>query len=132
MRTEMLSFSQRRTMLDQHGNIIAHLRHKKMNLVPTIYIGTPANEKKVVLKSSGLLNDDCNASITIDGEKVGKVEGDSRAEKFSIRIDGEEIATIRRKRKGACAGRCRFLQHQRKSTGTIRGSCLRFTYHRCD
>jgi len=102
MRSEMLSISQRRTMLDAHGNVIAQLRHKKMGIVPTIYIGTPLNENKVVLKSSGLLKaSSYNASISIDGEKVGKVEGDYRAEKFSIQIDGEEIATLRRKRNAA-------------------------------
>lgn len=106
MRSEMLSLSQRRTMVDAHGTVIAQLRHKKMDFVPTIYIGTPKNEKKVVLKSSGLLSgSSCNASISIDGEKVGKVEGDYRAENFSIQIDGHEIATLRRKRNTAHYGK---------------------------
>merc|ERR1712176_940083 len=86
-------------MGDSEGNVIAQLRRQVMGLIPTVYIGTPQNEKKVTVKSTGILNPlQCNASITIDGKKVGKVEGNWRAKKFTIRIDDVVVATIGRKR----------------------------------
>lgn len=39
----------------------------------------------------------CNASISVDGVKVGKAQGNWRAKTFSITIDGVEVATIGRK-----------------------------------
>ena len=38
-----------------------------------------------------------NASISINGQKVGKAKGNWRAKKFSIEIDGAVIATVGRK-----------------------------------
>lgn len=99
IKAELITMSQRRSLLDSEGNVIAQLRRQKMGLIPTVYIGTPENEKKVTVKSTGILNPlQCNASITIDGKKVGKVEGNWRAKKFSIQIDGVEVAKIGRKR----------------------------------
>jgi uncharacterized protein YxjI len=96
---ELITFSGRRSLLDSEGNVIAQLRKQKMALIPCIYIGTPDNEKKVTLKSTGILNPlKCNASISIDGKKVGEIKGNWRAKKFSIVIDGVEVAKIGRKR----------------------------------
>lgn len=96
---ELLTLSQRRSIFDAHGNKIGQLRHKKMDIKPTVYIGTPDNEKKVALKTSGIFNPmKCDAKISIDGVAVGKVKGNWRAKKFSITINGVEIATIGRKR----------------------------------
>jgi len=96
---DMISMSQRRSLVDSEGNVIAQLRRQVMGLIPTIYIGTPQNEKKVTVKSTGILNPlQCNASISIDGKTVGKVKGNWRAKKFSIQIDGVEVAKIGRKR----------------------------------
>ena len=94
----MLSFSQSRKMVDAQGNVVGHLRHKKFDLAPTIYIGPPGNETKVSLKLTGMLNPlKSDASISIDGTKVGKVHGNWRAKKFSIEIDGIKIATVGKK-----------------------------------
>eukprot|EP00535_Pseudo-nitzschia_heimii_P010163 CAMPEP_0197184664 /NCGR_PEP_ID=MMETSP1423-20130617/10285_1 /TAXON_ID=476441 /ORGANISM="Pseudo-nitzschia heimii, Strain UNC1101" /LENGTH=232 /DNA_ID=CAMNT_0042635537 /DNA_START=54 /DNA_END=752 /DNA_ORIENTATION=+ len=99
IQSELLTISQRRSLLDSHGNEIAQLRRQKLGLIPTVYIGTPENQKKVTVKTTGILNPlNCNASISIDGKKVGKVEGNWRAKKFTMRIDGVVIATIGRKR----------------------------------
>jgi len=99
IKADLISMSQKRSLLDSDGNVIAQLRRQIMGLIPTVYIGTPENEKKVTLKSTGILNPlQCNASISIDGKKVGKVQGNWRAKKFSIQIDGVEIAKIGRKR----------------------------------
>merc|ERR1739848_105549 len=99
IQSELLTISQRRSLLDSHGNEIAQLRRQKLGLIPTVYIGTPENQKKVTVKTTGILNPlNCNASISIDGKKVGKVEGNWRAKKFSIQIDGVEVAKIGRKR----------------------------------
>lgn len=99
IQSELLTISQRRSLLDSEGNVIAQLRRQKMGLIPTVYIGTCENEKKVTVKTTGILNPlNCNASITIDGKKVGKAEGNWRAKKFTINIDGVVVATIGRKR----------------------------------
>jgi uncharacterized protein YxjI len=99
IRSALLTISERRSLLDSNGNVIATLRRQKMSLIPAVYIGTPENEKKVVVKTTGILNPlNCNASITINGQKVGKVEGNWRAKKFTIKIDGDVIATIGRRR----------------------------------
>merc|ERR1712194_77295 len=95
---KLLTFSQARNMHDSHGTIIGTLQHKKFDFAPTIYIGTPANNKKVSLKTTGMFNPlNCNASISINGAKVGKVKGNWRAKKFSIEINGSNVATIGRK-----------------------------------
>jgi len=95
---KLLTFSQARNMHDSHGNIIGTLQHKKFDFAPTIYIGTPANNKKVSLKTTGMFNPlNCNASISINGAKVGKVKGNWRAKKFSVEINGSNVATIGRK-----------------------------------
>lgn len=98
IKAELLTFSQSRTLTDAHGNALGVLRHKMLDFAPTIYIGPPANEKKVSIKTSGMFNPfNCNASISVDGVKVGKAQGNWRAKKFSITIDGVEVATIGRK-----------------------------------
>ena len=102
IQSKRLSISQRRWLLDSEGNVIAQLRWQKMGLIPTIYIGTHENEKKVTVKTENMLSIlKCNALITIDGKKVGKVEGDWSLKKFTITIDGVEVATIGRKRTAA-------------------------------
>ena len=99
IKAELLTFSQRRTLVDADGNTIAQLRHKKLDIIPTVYIGTLSNETKVSLKKKGIFNPfNCDASISVDGRKVGKVSGNWRAKKFSIEIDGAVVATIGRKR----------------------------------
>ena len=85
--------------MDADGNRIGQLRHKKLDIAPTVYIGTLDDEKKVALKTSGMFNPmNCNAKIEVDGVTVGKIKGNWRAKKFSVVINGVEIATIGRKR----------------------------------
>ena len=99
IQAELLTLSQRRYLVDASGNRIGQLRHKKLDIAPTVYIGTPENEKKVALRTSGMFNPmNCNAKIEIDGITVGKIKGNWRAKKFAIVINGVEIATIGRKR----------------------------------
>merc|ERR1739848_238169 len=125
IKAELITMSQRRSLLDSEGNVIAQLRRQKMGLIPTVYIGTPENEKKVTVKSTGILNPlQCNASITIDGKKVGKVEGNWRAKKFSIQIDGVEVAKIGKEDHCLHIYGCVFLQHHRNPQGKARRSCL--------
>ena len=96
---ELLTLSQRRYLVDADGNRIGQLRHKKLDIAPTVYIGTLDDEKKVALKTSGMFNPmNCNAKIEVDGVTVGKIKGNWRAKKFSVVINGVEIATIGRKR----------------------------------
>mmetsp|Transcript_16175 Transcript_16175/g.35964 ORF Transcript_16175/g.35964 Transcript_16175/m.35964 type:complete len:276 (-) Transcript_16175:100-927(-) len=98
---ELLTLSQRRYLVDAHGNRIGQLRHKKMDIKPAVYIGTLDNEKKVKLTTSGMFNPlKCDARIKVDGTTVGKVtcRGNWRAKKFSITMHGVEVATIGRKR----------------------------------
>ena len=96
---ELLTLSQRRYLVDASGNRVGQLRHKKLDIAPTVYIGTPDNEKKVALRTSGMFNPmNCNAKIDIDGVTVGTIKGNWRAKKFAIVINGVEIATIGRKR----------------------------------
>merc|ERR1711933_562519 len=62
------------------------------------YLGPPGNESRVSLKLTGMLNPlKSDASISIDGAKVGKVHGNWRAKKFTIEIDGVKVATIGKK-----------------------------------
>ena len=99
IQAELLTLSQRRYLVDTNGNRVGQLRHKKLDIAPTVYIGTPDNEKKVALKTSGMFNPlNCNARIEVDGRVVGKVKGNWRAKKFSVVVEGVEIATIGRKR----------------------------------
>jgi len=98
IKADMLTFTQSRTLVDASGTTLGVLKHKLMDFAPTIYIGTPANEKKVKLKTTGMFNPlNCNASISVDGVEVGKVKGNWRAKKYSIKIGGVEIATVGRK-----------------------------------
>jgi uncharacterized protein YxjI len=98
IKADMLTFNQSRTLVDASGTVLGVLKHKLMDFAPTIYIGTPNNEKKVKLKTTGMFNPlNCNASISIDGVEVGKVKGNWRAKKYSIKIGGVEIATVGRK-----------------------------------
>lgn len=99
IQAELLTLSQRRYLVDSGGNRIGQLRHKKLDIAPTVYIGTPDNEKKVALRTSGMFNPmNCNAKIEVDGVTVGQIKGNWRAKKFTIVINGLEIATIGRKR----------------------------------
>lgn len=95
---KLLTFSQARTMVDSSGTVVGHLKHKKFDFAPTIYIGPPTNDTKVSLKTTGMFNPlNCNASISIDGAKVGKVQGNWRAKKFSVELNGVRVATVGRK-----------------------------------
>jgi len=97
IKAELLTFSQSRTLTDAQGNDLGVLRQKKFDFSPTIYIGTPADENKVSIKTTGMFNPlNCNASISVDGAKVGKAQGNWRAKFFTITIDGVEVATIAR------------------------------------
>ena len=99
VQAELITLSQRRYLVDTTGNRIGQLRHKKLDIAPTVYIGTPDNEKKVALRTSGMFNPmNCNAKIEVDGVTVGKIKGNWRAKKFAIVINGVEVATIGRKR----------------------------------
>jgi len=99
IRSESMSLNQRRTMVDVHGKIIGQYRHKMLDILPTIYIGTPSNERKISLKSRDVFDSSTNnASISMEHKKVGWVEGNWKATKFSIQIDGTKVATVRRKK----------------------------------
>lgn len=99
VQAELLTLSQRRYLVDASGNRIGQLRHKKLDIAPTVYIGTPDNEKKVALRTTGMFNPmNCNAKIEVDGVAVGRIKGNWRAKRFAIVINGVEVATIGRKR----------------------------------
>jgi uncharacterized protein YxjI len=100
IKAKYVSFSQRRILYDgATGKELAQLRHKKMELVPTIYIGIPGNDKKVKLKTKGMFNPfNCDAGIHVNGREVGEVKGNWRAKHFHITIDGAQVAYIRRRR----------------------------------
>merc|ERR1712224_492833 len=81
----------------QTGQTVAVLRKKIALWGTTFYIGTPDNEKKVSMKRKNKWNPmNSNAKIMIDGQEVGKISGDWIAKKFSITIDGNQVATIGR------------------------------------
>ena len=99
VKADLLSFSKSRSMYDAQGRSVAQLRKKVMGFGTTFYIGTPDNEKKISMKRTGKFNPmNSNASITIDGQKAGEIQGNWRAKEFSILIGGVRVATIGRPR----------------------------------
>lgn len=104
-RAELMTFSQRRFLVDTRGAKVGQLRHKKMpGLHPTVYIGTVSDEKKFAIRMSGMLNPmNCNAKIllssdTANSKVIGTIVGNWRAKTFSISTDGSVIAKVKRKR----------------------------------
>merc|ERR1739848_461917 len=99
VKADLISFSGSRTMYDAQGRTIA-LFSKKLALIgTTFYIGTEGNEKKVAMKRKNKSNPlNSNAIIKIDGQEVGEIAGDWRAKKFTITIDGKQVATVSRPR----------------------------------
>merc|ERR1711959_428075 len=97
VKADIVSFSQSRTMYDAEGQKVAVLRKKIALWGTTFYIGTPDNEKKVSMKRKNKWNPmNSNAKIMIDDREVGTIAGDWIAKKFSITIDGKQVATIGR------------------------------------
>ena len=99
VKADLISFAQSRTMYDAQGRTIAQLRQKVMGFGTTFYIGTLENEKKVSMKRKDKFNPmNSNATISIDGNKVGEIKGNWRAKNFVITIDGVQVATVGRPR----------------------------------
>lgn len=95
-----LTMSERRHLLDKDGNVIGQLRKKKSpGLHDSYYIGTADDDKKCKLKLSGTFDPfSSDAKIYVGDDQVGKCSGNWRAKKFSIEINGNEVATVGRKR----------------------------------
>lgn len=101
VQAELMTMSQRRFMVDTRGQKIGQLRHKKTpGLHPTVYVGTVSDEKKCSVKMSGMLDPfNCDAKILLgDSNEIGKINGNWRAKKFSITIDGSVVAKVSKKR----------------------------------
>jgi len=101
VKAELMTMSQRRFMVDTRGKKVGQLRHKKTpGLHPTVYVGTPSDEKKCSVKMSGMLDPfNCDAKIMLgENKKIGKISGNWRAKKFAITIDGSVVAKVLRKR----------------------------------
>ena len=101
IRTETVTLFDRKTLYDaETGTAVGRIRKKMMDVVPTVYLGTPAAGDKVVsLKSKGVFDSmSCDTSISIEHHKVGWIEGNWKADAFSVRIRNREIATISRSR----------------------------------
>ena len=94
------TMSERRHLLDKDGNIVGQLRKKKSpGLHEAYYIGTEDDDTKCKVKLSGTFNPlSSNAKIYVGDEEVGKCSGNWRAKKFSIELNGKEVATVGRKR----------------------------------
>jgi len=95
-----ISISERRELLDKDGNIVGQLRKKKSpGLHESYYIGTEEDDKKCKVKLSGAFNPlSSDAKIYLGDDEIGKCSGNWRAKKFAIEINGNEVATVGRKR----------------------------------
>lgn len=99
VKADLISISGSRTMYDAQGNTIAMLRKKVALIGTTFYLGTAADEKKVCMKRKNKYNPlNANAIIKMGDREIGEIKGDWRAKKFSITIDGKEVATVGRPR----------------------------------
>lgn len=95
----IFSMSEKRGLVDAQGQLIGHLRKKKMpGLHHTVYIGTNDDEERVHIMHKGKLNPlKSEAEISIGGNVVGKASGNWRAKQFDITINGREAGKIARK-----------------------------------
>jgi len=60
-------------------------------------VGTLDDEKKCKIKKTGTLNiKNSNAKVFLGDNEIGLVEGNWRAKKYTITIEGEEVASISR------------------------------------
>jgi len=100
---KLMTMSQRRTLTDSEGNEIGQLRKKKMpGFHPSLYIGTMDDEKKCMIQKTGTFNiTNSNAKVFLGENEIGLVEGNWRAKKYTITIEGEEVASISRKTSAA-------------------------------
>jgi len=99
VKAKKLTLSQRRHLVDAHGNTLGQLRLKKTpSLHNACYIGSLDDEKKFKVKVKGLMNImKCDADIYIGNDVIGKAYGNWRAKSFTIELEGNMAASITRK-----------------------------------
>ena len=99
LEANLLSFTERRMLLDSNGNVVGQMRKKKLPSIKCkVYLGTAHDEKIVSVVKKGLLDimhDD--ADIMMGGKVIGEVKGNWRAKKFDIFINDNLVAHINRK-----------------------------------
>jgi uncharacterized protein YxjI len=99
LEANLLSFTERRMLLDSNGNVVGQMRKKRLPSIKSkVYLGTAYDEKMVSVVKKGLLDimhDD--ADIMMGGKVIGEVKGNWRAKKFDIFINDNLVAHINRK-----------------------------------
>lgn len=95
-----ITMSERRQLLDKDGKIVGQLRKKKTpGLHESYYIGTEDDDKKCKVRLSGTFNPlSSDAKIYLGDDEIGRCSGNWRAKKFAIEIQGNEVASVGRKR----------------------------------
>ena len=90
----VMTMSGRRALKDASGKEVGQVRHKKTPCVhPAMYVGTMDDDKKCMVKTTGMLNPTkCDADIYVGDSVVGEVSGNWRAKHYTFTIDGKEVS----------------------------------------
>ena len=90
----VMTMSGRRALKDASGKEVGQVRHKKTPGVhPAMYVGTMDDDKKCMVKTTGMLNPTkCDADIYVGDSVVGEVSGNWRAKHYTFTIDGKEVS----------------------------------------
>ena len=94
-----ISLSERRQLLDSTGKIIGQYRKQKLSfMLPAVYIGTPQNENKCMLKLKDGETSCNSADIYMDGKVIGDAFGSWQNKSYEIKIKGTLAASVQRTR----------------------------------
>lgn len=94
-----MSLSERRELLDSNGKIIGQYRNKKSSYFnPAVYIGTPDNDKKCMLKFKDQTISCNTADIYMDDKVIGEASGSWQNKYYEIKIENSLAASVQRLR----------------------------------